>query len=337
MIRNLNPIKNLRRVFSKPGRKRKIYVFLVCLGCSSFFWLFIKLSRPAQADFEQPVSFVNIPSDVVLGNQSHSSVKYTVQSAGIRLLAYRYLFPTDTLYLNARNLGAKAVEGDLWHFVAPGQLRAGLSARFDGTRTLISFYPDTLFVKLLFASEKKIPVKLNASISFVKRFGQYGSVELNPDSVIVRGPSQMVDTLKFIETEHFVLEGINQNMKLTAALVNHGSMYGLSVAPKKIEITIPVEEFTEKSIEIPLQVICAHTGNEHHNNLRLFPKNVTVTCLVSLKDYASLDASMLSVHVNCPADAAPGTNRLEVFVGTLPAFVSIQSIRPATVEFLIME
>lgn len=337
MIWKLKPVKSLRQILSDPGRKRKIYVFLVCLGCSSFFWLFIKLSRPALADFEQPVIFINAPSDVVLSRQSHPTIKYTVQSTGVQLLADHYFFSPDTLYINAPALGRKMVEGDLWHFVSPGQLKAGLSARFEGTRSLVSFYPDTLFVKLEFASEKKLPVKLNASFTFMRRFGQYGPVEILPDSVLVRGPRQVVDTLQYIETEPLNLEGLSQSAKQVTALLNPGFDQGLTVVPKNIEIMIPVEEFTEKSIELPLQVMCSHPDNKQHSNIRLFPKTVTVTCLVSLKDYASLNASMFSVHVLCPTDAAPGTNRLEVLVGTFPGFVTIQSIRPATVEFLIME
>lgn len=337
MIRKLKSIGSIRQVFSNPGNKRKIYIFLICLFCSSFFWLFIKLSREAQADFEQHVIFVNVPSDVVISQMNHSSVRYTVQSTGARLLADHYFSPPDTLFVDARAMGRKAIDGDLWHFISPGQIRAGLTARLDGTQSLVAFWPDTLFVKMAYAAEKKVPVRLNASLSFVQRFGQYGPVVITPDSVMVRGPRQLVDTLQFIDTEPLVFENLSQNAQQAANLVNPAFSLGLTVTPTQIELFIPVEEFTEISVELPLQVVCSHADGGQHRNVRLFPNTVTVTCLVSLKDYARVAPSLFSAHVLCPTEIAPGSNSLEVIVGAFPDFVKIQNIRPATVEFLIME
>jgi len=337
MIRHLRSIKSLRQALRYPGRKKKLYVFLICLFCSASFWLFIKLSREAQAVFEQPVVIGNVPADVVISEQSHYIVQYTLQTTGARLLATRYLMPGDTLVVDARALGRTTRGGQLWHFVAPSQLRSGLAGQLDGGRSLESIWPDTVFVKLAFAAEKKLPVMLNASYTFERRFGQYGSVIISPDSILVRGPRQMVDTLQAIETEPLVFENLSQSVQQTVSLKNPGFNLGLTVTPQQIELTLPVEEFTEASVEMALQVVCNHEGGVQHRNVRLFPNRVIITYLVSLKDYARVEASMFTAHVLCPADALPETNRLEVFVETFPEFVSIQSIRPASVEFLIMD
>lgn len=332
----IRPLQKVRQMFREPGSKKKLYVFLLCLFCSASFWLFIKLSREAQASFEQPLVIVNVPNDVVISQQSHARVQFTMQTTGVRLLASRYLLPGDTLFVDAAILGRVTRSGELWHYIPGNQLRARLSGQLDGGRSLVNIWPDTVFVKLAFAAEKKVPVRLKADYTFEPRFEKYGAIVLSPDSITVRGPSQVVDTLEAIETELLVFKNLSQTIKQTVPLVNPAFSLGISLETQQVELTLPVEEFTEKSVELSLNVLCQHQSGASHT-LRLFPNRVTVSFLVALKDYNRVDSSLFNAHVVCPAETPPESNRLEVIVETFPDFVTIQSIRPATVEFLIME
>ncbi len=336
MISRIGPLQRLRNIYRDPGRRKKLYVFLVCLFLSAFFWLFIKLSREAQAVIERPLVVSQVPADVVIGQQSHSRIQLTIQTTGARLLASRFFRSVDTLFVDASTFGRTNRSGELWHFVTAAQMRSGLSGQFDGGRSLTGIWPDTVFVKLAFASQKKVPVRLNAAYTFERRFGQYGEVKLEPDSIVVRGPRQIVDTLQSISTESLVFENLSQTIEQNVALQNPAFGQGLTLETQQAKMTLPVEEFTEKSVELSLSVICQHQSGVLHN-LRLFPNRVTVSCLVALKDYNRVDASLFVAHVVCPAENPPESNRLEVLVETYPNFVTLQNIRPATVEFLIME
>jgi hypothetical protein len=337
MLSHIRPLQKIRQMFREPGSKKKLYVFLLCLFCSASFWLFIKLSREAQAIFEQPLVIVNVPSDVVISQQSHSMVQFTMQTTGARLLASRYFLPGDTLFVDAAALGRVTRSGELWHYIPASQLRTRLSGQLDGARSLLNIWPDTMFVKLAFAAKKKVPVRLNAAYTFDRRFGKYGAIVLSPDSITVRGPGHIVDTLTAIDTESLAFESLSKTVQQTVSLINPAFSLGLSLETQQVEMTLPVEEFTETSVELSIQVKCQHQNGGTQHNLRLFPNRVTITCLVSLKDFAKVEASLFSAHVLCPADGLPESNRLEVFVETFPDFVIIQNIRPAAVEFLIME
>lgn len=336
MISRIGPLKRLRNLYRDPGRRKKLYVFLVCLFLSAFFWLFIKLSREAQAVIERPLVVSQVPSDVVISQQSHQRLQLTIQTTGARLLASSFLKTDDTLFVDAATFGRTNRSGELWHFVTAAQMRSSLAGQFDGGRSLTGIWPDTVFVKLAFASQKKVPVRLNASYTFDRRFGQYGELKLLPDSVVVRGPRQVVDTLQAIRTEPLVFENLSQTIEKNVVLQNPAFGYGLTLETQQAFLTIPVEEFTEKSVEVSLSVLCNHESGAVHN-LRLFPNRVTVSCLVALKDYNRVEASLFVAHVVCPAQNTPESNRLEVIVEKYPDFVTIQSIRPASVEFLFME
>ena len=327
----------LRLRLREPGSKKKLYVFLVCLVCSAFFWLFIKLSRETQMVFEQPLVVVNASADRVVSQQSSTKVQYTLQSTGARRLLSRYFMPADTLRVEAVGLGKVTRNGALWHYISPLQLRSRLSERLDASSQLSSLWHDTVFVKLDYASRKRLPVKLNASYSIERRFGPYGEVRLTPDSVSVRGPSQVIDTLQVILTEPLVFENLMESVRQPVALVNPADGQGLSLEVNQAELVIPVEEFTETLVELYIAVACPHGEEGGEHQLRLFPNRVALTCLVALKDYGRVEASQFVAHVLCPGDNPGDLDRLEVFVDTFPDFVSIQSIKPSMVEFLILE
>lgn len=329
--------QRLSKRFREPGSKKKLYVFLLCLACSAFFWLFIKLSREAQMVFEQPLTVGNASADQVVSQQSSSKVQYTLQTTGARLLLSRFFGPSDTLRVDANTLGKITRNGELWHFLSAGQLRGQLAGHLDASSQLSGIWPDTIFVKLVYASEKKVPVKLDASFSFERRFGQYGPVVLIPDSITVRGPKQVIDTLQYVATEPQVFENLVENLEQPVALVNPAYELGLSLEVKQAQLVIPVEEYTETLVELNVRVVCPHGEGGGQHQLRLFPNRVTVTCLVALKDYSRVEASQFVAHVECPGDHLGASTRLEVKVETFPDFLTIQSIRPASVEFLILE
>lgn len=329
--------QSLRQRFREPGRKKKTYVFLLCLLCSAFFWLFIKLSHEAQMAFEQPLVITNVAPDVVVSQLSHERVRYTVETNGARLLLSRYAKPVDSLRLDAGTLGKVMRNGEFWHYVSSGQLRSRLSERLDASSQLVGLWPDTVFVRLAYAAQKRVPVRPDASYTFERRFGQYGAVVLNPDSVIVRGPKQFIDTLQAIYTEPLVFELLAETVQQPVALINPAFGQGLALEVSQAELVIPVEEFTETSVELSIEVVCPQDAGQGQRNLRLFPNRVTVTCLVSLKDFARVEASQFKAHVVCPIGTPSTSDRLEVFVETFPEFVSIQNIRPSSVEFLIIE
>jgi len=337
MNRQLRSLINIRSLFREPGRKKKLYIFLVCLFCSASFWLFIKLSRETQASFEIPLGFTNIASDVIITRQSNSSLGYTLQTTGLKVLGSRFRASGDTLKLDAGSLGRISREGELWHFMAANQLTMALANYLEGGRALLNVFPDTVFVKLEFASEKKVPVHLNGLYSFEKRFGQYGDIVLTPDSIVVRGPKNMVDTLQALYTEAFVFENLTAPVNERTKIINPGFNLELNIQDTHVDFYIPVEEYTEATLELGLQVICSDENFAAATNLRLFPNRVEVICLVALKDYSLLDPALFIAHVNCPDRNQKDLKTLEVFVETYPGFVTIQNIRPAAVEFLIME
>ena len=63
---------------------------------------------------------------------------------------------------------------------------------------------------------------------------------------------------------------------------------------KVVNLTIPVEQNTEVTFEIPIQVI----NNPSDINIKTFPGKVKVTCLIGLSKYKKLDYSAFHAFIN---------------------------------------
>ena len=326
------------RIFPKePLRRRKVYVFLVCLFCSAVFWLVIKLTQESQGTFTLPVAVTALPEGTLLYHQSDSHITYTVRTTAARLLASGIYLPADTFRIYAANLPRIMRQGEQVHFATRGTLAARLTNQLRADVELVNLWPDTLFVHLMPSMQKKVPVQLDASLLFERRFHQYGPIRLEPDSVLITGPPDLLDTLTVIFTERKELENISTTQQFDVALRKPLEDAGLKLSHNRVRVEIPVEEYTEATIELALKTDCPDgmilPGNDR---LVLFPPRVTLTYLIALRDYDKVDAGDFSVYVECPLDAVR-PERLDVVVERYPPFIIFQHVRPRSVEYLILK
>ncbi len=315
--------------------KRKAYIFFVCLIISTLFWFISKLSQENQATFSLPVRFQNIPEGELAASQSDSIVEYTLHATGARLIQLRFFPQADTLRLELDRTFSTVRNGLDYHYLTSDQIADEITGLIEPRVEVGSVFPDSLFLQLVPAVQKKIPVKLKSEISFAPRFDQYGSIDIVPDSVILTGPSTVLDTLEYVATKHWEVSGLRRTMTETLPLQLPSDIPSLKPDVRQVEVTVPVEEFTESAIELDLQVVCPDEFPEV--DLRLFPSSITVSYLVSLRDYPNVDAEMFEAFVECPAAVDESDGRLEVQLDSYPQFVEILYVRPSSVEYIILE
>lgn len=284
---------------------------------------------------EQPIAVVNIPGEVVLSHLSQNKVRFTMEATGARLLVHNLLLSDDTLYFDANKLKHLEKDGEPWYFIPAELLINNLANRIDARKFVIDVVPDTVYVRFSFAAEKMVPVLTNVSLSFAKGFGQTDHLMVEPDSIKVRGPGNFVDTLSAIYTETIVLENLNQNTRKLVHLVNPALENGISLGTTRVEVIVPVGEFTQTELELPIAVKRNIADVSSDLEIILFPNRVTVLFAVSKQQSHLLDTTLLEAYVNCPLGYQPPPIRLSVLIGNLPPFVSVVSINPAQVEYLI--
>lgn len=313
--------------------KRRLHIFVLCLLCSAVFWLFTKLSQENESEFRQYLIIQEFPEGKTGVNQSDSLVSYTLETTGLRLITERYFSPKDTLYIEADQLPAVQHNDHAAHFVTAEELENRLREKYGDWAHVGQVFPDTIHVQVVPAITKKLPISVNKEISYEKRFGPYGDLAITPDSVSITGPKTILDTMEVIRTAFWQQDDIRSSVRKTLELEIPSRL--IQAGQKQIRLHLPVEEFTEASISLPITIDCPLPLED--GQLRLFPANVEVVYLVALRDYRVVNENMFEVSVTCPQAELASTDRLHVRLDSYPAFVEVLSIRPSSVDYVILE
>jgi hypothetical protein len=332
-------LRGLKRYFlrlKEPAGKRKATIFLACFVFSAFFWLLLKLSKENQAVFSMPLAVKEIPAGLMIYGQSDSLLEYSIQTSGARLFASFFVSSKDSLSLPLSSLSRIDRQGETIYFLTSSQASARLAAGPYQGKTILRVSPDTVFFSLGEKFSKSLPVRVRAEISYEKRFGSYGPLKSDPDSVLLEGPLFLLENVDYVETEVLVYGGLNQTTQVKARLEPPFPHPSVKISPGTSIVTIPVEEFTEATLELDLEISCPENQEGVEGRLRLFPNRVQLTFLVSLRDYSRVDPSLFSAMVLCPEPSREGS-QLEVIVTQLPDFVRLESVRPTAVDYLILK
>jgi hypothetical protein len=98
--------------------------------------------------------------------------------------------------------------------------------------------------------------------------------------------------------------------------------------PSLLQVTIPVEKFTEVSLDVPINL----PGQLPGHTIKLFPEKASVSCIVPMKDYKRLDSRRFSV---C-AVLLKSDNLYHLKVTAAPGFVRNVKVTPDKVEYLVL-
>ena len=320
---------------SEAASKRRFYVFVLCLLFSAVFWLFTKLSQETSATFTRPVVFSSFPNGLLAASQSDSTVAFRLETTGVRLINYYIFSRRDTLAVDADVLPVLHRNEKQYHFITASELLGTLNQNVSAWTSINNIKPDTLFLELVPAIDKLLPVRLDAKISFEQRFRQYGSITVDPDSVMLTGPQSVLDTLEYVKTAVLAPVRLRQTITESVPLIKPVDIGSVYLHREYVDVRVPVAEFTQADIELPVHVVCPEELDTAE--IRLFPNKVNVSILVALQDYARLNQQLFEATVNCPQIGESQDGRLEIELETYPAFVDILRIRPPFVEYIILE
>ena len=149
---------------------------------------------------------------------------------------------------------------------------------------LLSIAPDPIIFRYGINMVKKVPVILNADVSFDPGFNMSGNLISEPDSVIVVGPDILVSKITALETEAVTLKEIRANVSEIVKLKLPKSTSDLKFSTEQIVLKGQVEKFTEGTLKIPISVI----NIPKNTKLKYFPKVVSVSYYVSLSNFNTI-------------------------------------------------
>lgn len=328
---------DLRHVFMniKELKFRGQFVtFFVCLLISALLWLLINLSFSFTTIVSFPVKYLNLPENMILVSVPDTQITLLVKAKGFDLISEKFKFKSTILSVDLDRLKLRHDRsGNKRAFLVSKGMLAKLKNQLSATTEIIKINPDTLWFVFDEKVEKKLPVKPDLEISFEKQFDVYSDIMLVPDSVVVTGPKRYVENLQFVTSKKIMLKNLTTDKTISLPLISKLNNFHLQFSPKKVTAKIDVEQFTEASLELPLEISC----NSPNVRLKLFPENVTITYMVAIKDFKTIMAQNFIAGVKCEDVETSMNRKLKVEVREKSNLAKITRIQPDYVEYLIMK
>ena len=308
-------------------RKKDHLVFFICLILAASFWFLIKLSDVYPVSYSLKVKYTDVPKGRLITGLADSSITIHFKSNGYNLLDLLLHRQLDSLNIDLKQCDMRWVSGDEYS-VKTSSLREILAQNLGVNDHDLEFSKPVLFFymeKLYNVTKKVIP---QLDLSFISQYRLY-DYKVNPVRVRVYGPKRILDTLKDITTVKIHLEDLDSDKKVTAGIANPYPKM-LRFYPKQVEVDLDVEKYTERSLQVPVDV------SDIEPPIRTFPMNVTVNFNVFIRDYEKINPKAFRIVPNVKNINLREVKTLRLQVVSAPKNVSNVRLAPPEVEFIIV-
>ena len=260
---------------SSQYKNSKPKVFLVFLLIAFVFWMLARSSRQNAARLEVKVAYYNLPEGYMLGEDARESLPVDMFTTGFEYLFYRLKEPEVLIdlqrYWQAGDTLVRIPSSTVGQLIA-NQLDQSEAARLSALSELV--------VPLDQNISRKVAVIPDVQLEFREGFKQVGKAELNPDSVMLSGPSHMFDGLVGISTKKWTMKDVfqTQTSRLELILPERGQ---LQMEQPGVDVRVVVSEFTQKDLELPIEVI----NVPDEITVKLIPQSLTLSFDVAVDQF----------------------------------------------------
>lgn len=316
--------------FIEPRLNRRSVAFLLCLLLSALFWLLTSLSKEYVDQIKIPVEYVGLPDELLMANDPAQTVTAEVRGIGFELL-WNWAKTGDvklTIQADPATLPSVMKDNEEFHYVLTNGKNELINTTEDQLEVL-SIEPDTVFIRFRPKHLKSVPVKLDGRFSFAKQYDMMNEPSIVPDSVIIIGPKEVVDTIKFVQTEPLTLTDLQESITTEVNLIPFDSNSNIRSSHKAVTVEVNVVEFTEATVTVPITI-----RKDEKLSVQVFPQEVEIKYLVPLPEFDKVDASQFQASVELTKEVM-GNSHLIVSIDRQPDMVKQVRVIPPQVEFII--
>ena len=314
------------RIFFRRQQWKEIFIFALFLLLSFGFWLLQSLRQDYERRIELPIHYKNVPSEWVISEGNPVKVGVLLKDKGTTLMYYSWKANFDPVDISVSGLPRLA---EYTLSVSRNIIESAVSKQLISSTSIISIDPREIELRYDSLSSRMVTVIENVQISTKPGFQISDSIRISHAEVRIYGSQSVLDTLSVVRTKLVTLDNMSKTRELTAHL---DLPKGVSADNTTVKLTIPVEEFTEKKIQLPVSCPDIPAGYV----LRIFPSSVEVSCNVPLSRFKDLAAENLEIVIPFNEfEENQATGKIPARLTNKPSYVISSVIVPDMLEFII--
>ena len=312
--------------FFRRQQWKGFFIFLFFLLLSFIFWFLQTLQQDYEHRIEYPLLYKNVPEEWALSEKNPQTVSALLKEKGANLLYYLWHAPSNTINISVSGLSHAS---DSTLIISNRMLEAELSKQLFASASIISFEPHEIELNYDMLGNRMSQVSARVTITTKQGFQLSDSITVSPSEVRLFGSSKSLALLHEIKTIPVSLDDVSKTSELTVPL---DLPAGVKSETETVRLIIPVEEFTEKKMQLP--VLCPDIPESYI--LRIFPSSVEITCYLPLSQFRELTEEKLEILIPFTEfEENQATGKIPVRLTRKPAWVSIPVVAPNELEFII--
>ena len=311
--------KKMKTFFSS----KDVFIFLFFLLLSFLFWYMFNLRRVYEITTPVSIIYANVPIEQINESALPHNIQITIKDQGFYLLSYKLNKIPPTI-IDCKD----AAERHKRLYISNTLLRSKIKEKLRHSTEIVRVHPEEISMPIVKKEYKTLPIKFSGKITFAQQYNLSGDINIVPPKINVFGEKTVLDTMQAVYTEVInfknLKDTVNQNINLK-------SKAGLEYSTGKVKIHIPVDKFTEKTVEIPI------VGKNFPKNMgiRFFPSSVNATFFVTFNKFntASSNSFEAVIDYNNILKNKSGRQKPEIKIHN-PFIFNVRTA-PAEVEYLI--
>ena len=317
--RTLRTIRN----FLLSPKSREFLLFLFFLIVAFFFWTLQKLNDTYEAELNIPIRLKNIPPNVIMTMLPPNEVRVQIKDRGTVLFNYmigRNFYPIILDYEELKN-----EKGHI--HVESSSYQKEIASQLMSTTQINAIKPNSFDIIYTQGKGKKVPVIAQNQIETEKQY-YISNTKIQPDSVLVYAPQEILDTITAAYTNHFICTQVTDTIRRSEKLLN---VPGTKFIPDKVDLTICTDMYTEKKVDVPIHPV----NFPPDKALKTFPSKVSLTFQVGLARFKSITEKDFLITVTYDELLKCNSDKYQVKLKTTPEDINYIRIEPPEVDFII--
>lgn len=303
--------------------QKRFGAILICVLCAVGAWLFLALNKKYPYTVQTELLYKDEPQGKAFKALQPDTVDLKVEGTGWQLLFARLRIKPPSITVSLQKLNSRS-------YVVFSEQLEQVNRQLETSQRVISIKPDTLYFDFSRRTNKRVPLKLISKLTFAPQYGISKEIKLTPSYVNISGPHEELEKIHVWHTDSLKLSDIKSSVDHRVTILKN-AISNVSIYPSSVGVKIPVDEFTEKTIEVPLSML----NNREYYDIKLYPKKVKVTLLVALSNYNKADEDLLKAAVDLNEWKVLGHHKLSIKITKMPEFSKLVSIVPNNVDFII--
>ena len=306
--------------------KKNTGVFFIFVALAFGFWTLQYFHDKFEFEVPIKVNYVHIPTGIILSDKLPQEITLHVQDKGSVYLNYMMRKKSRSLFItiDLDNVSLNKTS----YIIDQARLYSLITEKLFTTTQIKSYSPDRIEINYAPLAQKELPITINGTISPAFGYLFSDSIRIKPARVLAYGSKNKLDTLREIQTVPINYNDINKNWTVSVDLQVPD---GINLAVERVELSAAIEEYTEKTFELP--VVCFNVPA--NRKIHFFPSTVELGVKVGLSKYSQLSKSYFEIAINYNELKGKNSANCSLTLTRKPHWLESYRITPDVIEFLI--